>query len=131
MQVELRTALSIAEQNQPGILSEITSLFREEDVNLQGLSAPSHQHGKVFFLVDDPADALILMDESGYNVLQEEVLVVQLDNYPGSVSEVFGPLSDHRINVTTAFATSKGEKSFLILQTSSNRQALEVLQKME
>jgi len=88
-------------------------------------------HAVVRMVVSDTRKALRLLEERGTLVVENEVVMIDGDNRPGSLASIAQKLSKAKINIEYAYlATSPGSKRGLaILRPSNVKKALEVLSK--
>ena len=118
--------------NKPGTLAEVCDELAAGRVNIYGLAtSDTVDHAVVRMVVSDTRKALALFEARGTLVVESDVLMIENDNKPGSLSRIAKILSKHKINIEYAYlATSpKAKNGLLILRTGDTKRALKVLQK--
>lgn len=101
--------LTIQIQDRPGAAHEVADALGKADVNIEGVCCvPTDGYGELHLAVNDAAPARAALHQAGVKVTGErEVLLVDLDDRPGSLAEVTKKITDAGINLTTLYlATS-------------------------
>lgn len=130
MRVVEQLAIFIA--NKPGTLSEVCDALAGERVNIYGLTiSDTVDHAVVRMVVSDTRKALALFESRGVLVVENDVLMIENDNKPGSLSQIANALSAHKINIEYAYLASmpSAKKGLLILRVKDPRKALKLLSK--
>jgi hypothetical protein len=80
-------------------------------------------------VVDDYRRALNLFEEHGTLVVEDDVLMIEGDNKPGSLAKIAHKLSDAKVNIEYAYCATPpdAKKGLLILRISDAKKALKVL----
>jgi hypothetical protein len=128
--MELVTQLSLFLANKPGTLAEVCDELAKESINIYALTiSDSVDHAVVRMVVSDTDKALHIFGEHGVLVVENEVLMIENSNKPGSLSAIATKLSKAEVNIDYAYlATTPGsEKGLLILRVSDADKALEIL----
>jgi hypothetical protein len=123
-------ALFIA--NKPGTLAEVCDALAAERVNIYGLTiSDTVDHAVVRMVVSDTRRALAVFEARGTLVVENDVLMVENDNKPGSLSEIARVLSKHKINIEYAYLASmpSARRGLLIVRVTDPKKALKVLSK--
>ena len=86
---------------QPGTLAQLTGALSEAGVNLQGCSGQQFgPEGIIHVLVEDAAGARETAARAGFVVRGEhEVIVADIEDRPGAVSDLLAPLAEAGIDV--------------------------------
>lgn len=124
--------LAIFIANRPGTLAELCDALAEERVNIYGLTvSDTVDHAAVRMVVSDTRKAIALLESRGTLVLESEVLMIENDNRPGSLSKIARELAAARINIEYAYLASmpSAKKGLLILRLSDVRKAFKLLSK--
>lgn len=124
--------LAIFIANRPGTLAELCDALAEERVNIYGLTvSDTVDHAAVRMVVSDTRKAIALLESRGTLVLESEVLMIENDNRPGSLSKIARELAAARINIEYAYLASmpSAKKGLLILRLSDVRKAFRLLSK--
>jgi hypothetical protein len=80
-------------------------------------------------VVSDPRKALLLFEEHGTLVVEDDVLMIEDDNRPGILARLCHRLAEAKVNIEYCYcATSPAAKrGLLVLRASDARKALKVL----
>jgi hypothetical protein len=126
----MATDLTIVLQDRPGELARLGEAMGRAGVNIEGLCAMTGDgRGIIHVLVaDEKADAAHrALEDAGMGVAdQEEVLVVNVEDRPGTLGELAQALGDASVNIELAYTTFGGVR--LVIATDdleSARAALE------
>jgi hypothetical protein len=108
----MATDLTVILEDRPGQLARVGELAGTAGVNIQGLAAfTGDSHGVIHLLVDD-ADverAKAALKQEGMGIADERrVLVVDIEDRPGTLGELARELADANVNVELAYATFDG-----------------------
>ena len=69
-------------------------------------------HSVVRMVVNDPQTAVWLLEERGAMVVEDEVLLVEGSNQPGSLSKITRTLADAKVNIEYLYcATATNSKN--------------------
>jgi hypothetical protein len=123
-------ALFIA--NKPGTLAEVCDALAAERVNIYGLTiSDTVDHAVVRMVVSDTRRAMAVFEARGTLVVENDVLMVENDNKPGSLSLIAKALSEHKINIEYAYLASmpSARRGLLIVRVTDPKKALKVLTK--
>jgi hypothetical protein len=101
--------LTVVLQDRPGELARLGQATGEAGVNLQGMCAFTGEgRGIIHVLVDDAtaAAARQALEEAGMGVADErEVLVVDIEDRPGTLGELARSLAEASVNIELAYTT--------------------------
>jgi len=101
--------LTVVLQDRPGELARLGQATGEAGVNLQGMCAFTGEgRGIIHILVDDEkaAAARQALEEAGMGVADErEVLVVDIEDRPGTLGELARSLAEASVNIELAYTT--------------------------
>lgn len=126
--------LSVFLVNEPGTLAAVCDELAAQKINIFALTiSDTVDHAVVRMVVSDTRRALAMFEERGTLVVENEVLMIENDNKPGSLSRIAKTLAATKINIEYAYlATSPGSrKGLLILRPSNVRKALEVVSTLD
>jgi len=130
--MDIAKQLSVFLANTPGTLSEVCGELAKQKINIYALAiSDTVDHAVVRMVVSDSKRALRIFEERGTLAIENEVLMIDGDNRPGSLATIADKLFKAKINIEYAYlATSPGSKRGLaILRPSNVKKALEVLSK--
>jgi hypothetical protein len=101
--------LTVVLQDRPGELARVGQATGEAGVNLQGMCAFTGEgRGIIHILVDDDKAAVArrALEEAGMGVADErEVLVVDIEDRPGTLGELARSLAEASVNIELAYTT--------------------------
>jgi hypothetical protein len=130
--MDIAKQLSVFLANTPGTLSEVCDELAKQKINIYALTiSDTVDHAVVRMVVSNTKLALRIFEERGTLVVENDVLLIDGDNRPGSLATIAHKLSQAKINIEYAYlATSPGSKRGLAIVRPSNvKKALEVLSK--
>jgi len=124
--------ISVFVENQTGLLSEVTTLLADNNVNLRALaSGDISDCGILRIIVEDVDAAAEILRSNGYTYTVTEVLAVKMKDEAGGLAEVLKVLSAAEIALEYAYAflLQKVGEACLIIRVGDNAEAEEVLKK--
>ena len=128
--MQITKQLAIFLDNRPGTLARVADALAAAKINIYAIStSDTVDHAVIRMVVSDPRKALLLFEEHGTLVVEDEVLMVDGDNKPGSLARIAHRLADAKINIEYCYSATGPEtkKGLLILRTSDPKKALKVL----
>ncbi|HEX9783884.1 MAG TPA: hypothetical protein VGA56_14270 [Opitutaceae bacterium] len=134
MQFSVKRQLTVALQNQPGRMAEISQIIATNGLNIEALCVVDNvEQGVIRLLVDEPARCKELLVENGFYVVEAEVLAIHLSDRRGKLAVVTKALATAQINIDYAYATVDHPKAntLLVMKVSSVRLAEKVLRKLD
>ncbi|HSF03137.1 MAG TPA: hypothetical protein VLA62_09010 [Solirubrobacterales bacterium] len=110
----MSTDLTVVLQDRPGELARLGQATGEAGVNIQGMCAFTGEgRGIIHLLVDDAQAAVArqALEEAGLGVAdQREVLVIDVEDRPGTLGELARSLGEASVNIELAYTTFGGVK---------------------
>src|ERR671914_1398504 len=110
----MSTDLTVVLQDRPGELARLGQATGEAGVNIDGMCAMTGEdRGIIHILVaDEKADvARKALEDAGMGVAdQREVLVVDINDRPGTLGELARMLGEANVNIELAYTTFGGVK---------------------
>lgn len=102
--------ITVIVDDEPGILANIGELLGSTGVNIETLSATTHDGRAVINLVvDDGDDAAELLASNGFKVEgSREVLTATLDDRPGELGRYCRRMADSGVSISTAYLMKRG-----------------------
>ena len=92
--------LSIYAENKKGTMKDITSILKEEEINILGsVTNDSAEYGIVRMVVSDPEKASQSLIKAGYICRLTEVMGIEMADEVGNLNHLLQALSDSNINV--------------------------------
>src|SRR5687768_17130682 len=105
----MSTDLTVVLQDRPGELARLGQATGEAGVNIQGMCAFTGEGRGVIHLLfdDDQAEAARhALEEAGMGIADErEVLVVDIEDRPGTLGELTRSLGEANVNIELAYTT--------------------------
>jgi len=130
MNFEVKTQLSVAIENTPGSIAELSDILAAHDVSLNALTiSESKSEGKFRFTACDPVSAKRSLESKGYQIDVDEVLSIRLQDSKGRLAFLTRAFSDGGINIDYMYASvdEEGAGSRLVLKVSNIHLATRVL----
>jgi hypothetical protein len=128
--METVTQLAVFLANKPGTLAAVCDALASEKINIFALTvSDTIDHAVVRMIVSDPKRALSIFEQHGTLVVENDVLLLEQDNKPGTLSEIAKKLADKNVNIEYAYlATAKtSRKGLLVLRPNDLKKAIEIL----
>jgi hypothetical protein len=128
--MEITTQLALFLANKPGTLAAVCDALAAEKINIFGLTiSDSVDHAVVRMVVSDYKRALSIFEEHGTLVLENEVLMLEHDNKPGTLSQIAKKLAAENVNIEYAYLATAptAEKGVLIFRPNNLKKAFEIL----
>ena len=129
--MEIATQLALFLENQPGTLAAVCDELARNNINILALTiSDTVDHSVVRMIVSDTDKAMSIFEEHGTLVVENEVLLTEIDNRPGSLSRIAQQLAELKVNIEYAYlATGQStEKGLMVLRVSDAHKAMEVLE---
>ncbi|WP_031517933.1 ACT domain-containing protein [Desulfofalx alkaliphila] len=123
--------ISVFLENKSGRLARVTEVLGENGINIRALSiADTTDFGILRLIVDDPEKAVPALKKGGFVVSTTDVLAVEVDDKPGSLSEAMRLLEQAAINIEYlyAFVQKNPQKALVVFRVEQVDQAIRVLQ---
>jgi hypothetical protein len=123
--------ITIAIENSPGRLYEVTKSLGEAGINLRALSlVDTGAFGQLRLLVSDIATTRRVLMRMQMPAKVNEVVAVEVDDKPGSLARMLKPLTEADVAVmyTYAFVGFSIGKAVMIFRFSDNDKAIGILQ---
>ena len=128
--MRIQKQLSVFLENRPGALAKLCGTLAEAGINILALSVnDTVDHAVIRLIVDNNIKALMLIEQQGLYLNEQDVVVVQVGNHPGVLAEVATRLARADINIDYAYcaATEHQREGCLVLKTDNAERTLSVL----
>jgi hypothetical protein len=128
--MEITRQLALFLDNSPGMLAQVCDVLAAEKINIYAIStSDTVDHSVIRMVVSDTDRALKVFEEHSTLVIDDEVLMIEGGNKPGSLAEISRKLAAAKINIEYCYcATSpSAKKGLLIARVSNAKKALKVL----
>ena len=122
--------LSIFLENKAGRLREVTEVLAKHEINIRSLYvAETSQFGIVRLIVEQTEKACDLLKMHDFTVETTDVIAVEVDDKPGSLSNLLNVLSGNDINLeyVYAFVERRQNKAVVIVKIEDIDRAEDVL----
>ena len=128
MDIALETQFSVFVKNRVGMLNELCTIISEAKINIRGLSTVVEAESAIVgLIVDDENRTKEVLHKHNLKFGESTILTVRIDNKPGQIAKITKVLSDQHIDIVNASLTAEGEHCLLVLMTTNNKKANEVL----
>lgn len=122
--------LAIFLENRPGMLSRVCEALAEQKINIYAIStSDTIDHTVMRMVVSDYRKAMHVFEERGTLVVEDDVLMLEGDNKPGSLAGIADKLGAAKINIEYAYCATPpdAKKGLLILRVKDAKKALKAL----
>jgi hypothetical protein len=122
--------LAIFLENRPGTLARVCDALSEAKINIFALStSDTVDHIVIRMVLSDYRKAIHVFEEHGTLVVEDDVLLIEGDNKPGSLSKIAHKLAAKKINIEYAYCATPpdAKKGLLVLRVADVKKALKVL----
>lgn len=121
----------ISIENSPNRLYKVIKAMSAANINLRALNlVDTGAFGQLRLLVSDVARARQILMEMNIPAFVNEVVAAEIEDRPGSLSDIMLPLmeADIRVKFIYAFIGTSVGKAVMIFRFSDNDKAVQVLQ---
>jgi len=128
--MQITKQLAVFLENRPGTLARVCDALAEEKINIYAVStSDTIDHTVMRMVVSDYRKALHVFEQRGTLVVEDDVVLVEASNKPGSLAEIAHKLADHKINIEYAYCATPpdAKKGLLVLRVNDVKKALKVL----
>ena len=128
--MQITKQLAIFLDNRPGTLARLADALAEAKINIYAIStSDTVDHIVMRLVVSDYRKALHVFEAYGTLVVEDDVLMIEGDNKPGSLARISNKLAESKINIEYAYCATAPEarKGLLIIRVRDAKKALKVL----
>lgn len=128
--MQITKQLAIFLDNRPGTFARVADAMAEAKINIYAVStSDTVDHSVVRLIVSDYRKAMHVFEAHGTLVVDDDVLMIEGDNKPGSLSKIAHKLAAAKINIEYAYCATPpdAKKGLLILRVTDAKKALKVL----
>ncbi len=132
--MHMQTQFSVFLVNKPGVLATVTAALAKAKVNIIALTlVDSMEHGVLRIVCHDAAAARTVLGQAHDRWTETDVLVMELENRPGSFSHVAERLAAEHINISYAYSTggAQGGKTTAVFKVADMNKAAAIMEEME
>ena len=122
--------LSIFIQNEIGSVAGVTSILKNNSINLRAIASfDTPQFAILRIVVDQPEKAKTLLINSGFAVTVSEAIAVELEDKPGVLHDLLQVIADagFGVNYIYSIVFRNGKVPLIILNTDNLEKSKEVL----
>jgi hypothetical protein len=122
--------LSVFLDNSPGRLKAATKVLSDANINMRALTlADTADFGVLRVIVDRPDEAMQILKSHNFAVKMTDVLVVEMEDTPGGLTQVLDLLEVGNINIEYmyAFTSNKPRKALVIFRVNKPEEAIQCL----
>ncbi len=127
------TQFLIRVDNKVGTLAEVMSLISSSEINVIGVCAYAiDNNGFIMFVTEDNKKAKKILEEKHYDIREEEVVLLTIDNKPGVLHAVTQRIADVGIDITLVYGSveRKGKKSQVVVISENNNAVIAAIKTM-
>ena len=128
--MQITKQLAIFLDNRPGMLARVADALAEAKINIYAVStSDTVDHSVIRLVVNDYRKALHVFESRGTLVVEDDVLMIEGDNAPGTLARIAHKLAGAKINIEYAYCATPPDarKGLIILRVTEARKALKVL----
>jgi hypothetical protein len=128
--MQITKQLAIFLENRPGMLARVCDALAENKINIYAIStSDTVDHTVIRMVVSDYRRAQHIFEEHGTLCVEDDVLLIEGDNKPGSLSKIAHKLATAKINIEYAYCATPpdAKKGLLVLRVHDAKKALKVL----
>lgn len=118
--------LMISIGNRVGALAEASSIVSDAGINLVAVCAyVIDNKGFILFVTEDNDKAKNILKAKKYDVREEDVIIITLDNKPGTLKSITEKIANAGIDLTLLYgsAEEKGKTSKVVIVSENNKLA--------
>lgn len=124
--------LSVFVQNEVGSLAGVTSVLKNNNINLRAIASfDTPEFAILRIVVDKPEQAKTLLSDNGFAVKMTEAVAVELDDSPGELDGLLHVIADEGIGINYIYSivVRSGKVPLMILNTEDLEKTASVLEK--
>ncbi len=128
--MQITKQIAVFLDNSPGTLAAVADALAEAKINIYAIStSDTIDHTVIRLIVSDYRKALHIFEARGTLVVEDDVLMIEGSNKPGSLAEIAHRLAKAKVNIEYAYCATPPDarKGLLILRVRDAKKALKVL----
>jgi hypothetical protein len=126
--VQIEHEVRVTCPGERGVLARILKVLRTAGGGLRAhLVYRFYEQSTAFFLCDNPEEGALALERAGVRVEMETVVTVAAANRPGLFSHLVQTIEAEQIDIAYSYATASGDRLLVVLRTSNNPRAEDVL----
>ncbi|MFH1656016.1 MAG: ACT domain-containing protein [Candidatus Omnitrophota bacterium] len=122
--------LNITTQDKPGMLAEVSDAIASQGINIEAICAYVMEGKAIFYVVTkNNTKVKQTLTAKGWQVEEEDVVMVDLENKPGALSQLSVKLKAKNVNLRYCYgsACSSTCPCVFVVKADDNNKALEAL----
>jgi len=122
--------ISVFLENTTGRLSEVTKTLAGANINLRAISiADTADFGILRIIADKTEKAVDALNTAGFTTRQTDVVAVEIDDVPGSLSKLMELFQESQINIEYLYASLEGQigKAMVIFKLKDHEKGQKIL----
>ncbi len=130
MKFTIQRQLTVALENYPGRLAAVSKVISEHDINIEAISLIDNiEQGVIRLITNEPAICKNLLVQAGFYVIEADVLVLELNDIPGQLTQITEALAKAKINIEYTYGSTVhlGKKMRLMVKVSDLNNASKIL----
>ena len=130
VKAELNRQLMIQLKNTTGTLADITNIISSSGINMIALCAYALENTvAIMFVTEDNNEAKRLLEEKGFDVQEEEVILLTIENKPGALRQVTNKIAEAGIGLNLMYGSTdpNAETSPLVLISQNNLDVMMII----
>jgi hypothetical protein len=130
VRAELSKQLMVYIDNTVGKLAEVTSVISSSAINQVAICAYEVEGMvAIMFVTEDNNEAKRLLEKQGFEVQEEEVILLTVDNKPGALHRVTSKIAEAGVDLTLIYGsvTKDAPTSQIILISKNNLDVMMII----
>ena len=122
--------ITLTTKNKIGLLANIVKIIADHGINIEGIVGYSmDDEASIMIVAENITAAKETLIQNGFEVKENDVVVVDLQNTPGALKSLTAKIAGENIDIKYIYGTVTLEEgvSRLVLVTSSNERTLVLL----
>ncbi len=130
MEDKIIKQISLFAENKPGRLANVADNLKSAGINIRAFTiAESGDFGIIRMVVDNTDYAYNILHDAGFTVSETNVLGIEMDDVPGSMSRIAEVFGKAKINIDYAYAfVTRNQKALLIVRVNEIEKAIKTLE---
>ncbi|MFM2343492.1 MAG: hypothetical protein RLZZ210_100 [Pseudomonadota bacterium] len=128
---EAKKMITIMCKDHKGLMAEISELLSNNNININNIEAQSYNDNAILHLEINNQEidkSLSLLTKAGYHAMSDEVILVCLEDKPGSLAKVARKLSDNNVEIKGITSMWRNHGIVMVvLNTNNNVEAKKIL----
>ena len=128
--MQITKQLAIFLDNRPGMLARVCDALSEAGINIYAIStSDTVDHTVIRRVVSDSRKAMLVFEAHSTLVVEDDVLLVEGNNKPGSLAKIARQLAAAKVNIEYCYCATPpdAKKGLLVMRVSNASKALKVL----